>query len=146
MAYRGHGNALDRARERLAAAKERLDLARAQVEEVSDALAQALRNIELARMAAGAAAATVRHHEAMLAAARVRDEPRGEAEAAVHAESAGSGQRRLAQAHAEIARWERDLTEARGRLKRARRELVAADRAHDEAAHELARASLERDH
>jgi hypothetical protein len=143
MAYRGHGDALGRARERLAAAKERLDVARALVEEVSDALAQALRKIELGRMVAGAAAATVRHAEAMLAATRVRDAPGDEAEAALHAGSAAAAQHRLAQAHTEIARSERAATEARTRLKQARRELAAADRGHDEAARELARLSLE---
>lgn len=130
MPYRDGSDAIGRATQRLAVARERLAAARADVEREASGLSDARRKLELARLHAGAAAASVRHVEASIAAER------GDRD---HGATLAETEARLEAARAEIPTSERAVDERRAALRRARRELGALDHECQELERELRR-------
>jgi predicted nucleic acid-binding Zn-ribbon protein len=130
MVYRQSKNAIERARERLGAAKERLASVRVQVDLVATELSDAQRKRELARLLIGAAAASVRRLEALIAASPEANELDAEL---------GEARTRLEQARAELPLLELVIGQRREALRCQRREMGVAERERAEAERELAR-------
>jgi ABC-type molybdenum transport system ATPase subunit/photorepair protein PhrA len=130
MVYRESKSAIERARERLEAANERVEFVRAQIGVVAAELHEAQRKRELARLQVGAATASVRRIEALIAASGgSADLDRGLTEA----------QTRLEAVRAEIPVCELSVGERREALRVRRREMGAAELERSQAERELRR-------